>query len=176
MLFDNAIFLITINMYYLFYIVTMGWIEWLNKEQYESQEPELRLDEQEKTPNLNTINWFKFDDNAAYFHVIKREKRTNEPWFQEFLLWIVELKKVDGKVIASYLKSLDWSRSIDPNGIPDSLTAMVEQKSKDIDKIPGNPDQATTIDVFADEETLVWDTKKELWTLYKEVNKEIPNN
>lgn len=163
----------------------MGWIEWINKEQYERPEAELRLDEQKKTPNLKTINWFQFDKNAAYFHVMKREQKTNEPWFQESLQWIVELKKVDGKVIASFLKfwSTSWKkqnkqewRSIDPQGIPESLTEIVQQKSKDIDTIPGNPDQATTLDVFADEEMLVWETKKELWTLYKEVNKEIPNN
>lgn len=151
----------------------MWWIEWLNKENYERPEVELRLDEQVSTPNLKTINWFQFDDNAAYFHVMKREQKTNEPWFQESLQWIVEFKKVDGKVIPSLLKfwSTTWKqnkqewRSIDPQGIPDILRTLVEQKAKEIDTIPWNPDQATTVDVFADEETLVWDTKKELWML-----------
>ena len=152
----------------------MEWIEWGNKESYEQPKWELRLDEQVKTPNLKTINWFQFDDKAVYFHVIKREKKTNEPGFQESLQWIVEMKKVDGKPINSFLtfrfgkwndaKKTEW-RWVDPQGIPENLSMIVEQKSKEIDTIPGNPDQATTIDVFADEETLVWDTQKELWTL-----------
>lgn len=183
--FDNAIFLIIISSTIYFFKQTMWWIEWLHKESYERPEAELRLDEQVHTPNYKTINNFQFDANAVYCHVIKREQKTNEPWFQESLQWIVELKKVDGKVIASFLKfwATSWKkqnkeewRSIDPRGIPDNLRLLVQEKSKEIDTIPGNPDQATTIDLFSDQETLVWDTKKELWILYNEVNNDIPNN
>jgi hypothetical protein len=161
-----------------FVLITMGWIEWGNKESYELPKVEYRLDEfnnknENGELNLKTVNWFKHDKNALYFLAIKSEPKKNEHWSQEWLEWIVEFKKVDGKIIASYLKpSKEW-RMIDPLWIPDFLTELVKQKSKEIDTIPWNPEQSSKIDLSDEKEIWLWEIRNDLWMLEKEVRADI---